>query len=290
MKLEKILVFLLFFVTLLAIPFAFLQIQNRIEFFHFDTFSFAWDIRLIFNVISIVFVILGFFKLVKGNSIFVHRLFRFPLLWVLCHNIFWLLTATLSTKFSFFFLSENAGILEYISLISNKLLFIVTLVYFIRTPLVAKPKTIKTVSHTARFKNWIIDLLVIYSFTLSNIRLLMDGFIFDDIQFFNDRTEWLVIYPLFYYFFMELISLQTIGKSHNSSFVKYEGNIIKAIGVRTLCRLIPLEAFSFFGTEGWHDKFSKTEVVKTDQVLIDVINETENPYLQEESSSASTIA
>ena len=31
---------------------------------------------------------------------------------------------------------------------------------------------------------------------------------------------------------------------------------------RTLCRFIPFEPFSFFGAAGWHDKFSKTRVVR----------------------------
>ena len=37
------------------------------------------------------------------------------------------------------------------------------------------------------------------------------------------------------------------------------GQIIK----RTLCRFIPFEAFSFFGSRGWHDSISRTRVVRT---------------------------
>ncbi len=36
-----------------------------------------------------------------------------------------------------------------------------------------------------------------------------------------------------------------------------------AIAKRTLARLVPFEAFSFFGQTGFHDKASKTQVVRT---------------------------
>ena len=35
------------------------------------------------------------------------------------------------------------------------------------------------------------------------------------------------------------------------------------IVVRTLCRFIPFEPFSFFGERGWHDSISDTRVVST---------------------------
>lgn len=37
----------------------------------------------------------------------------------------------------------------------------------------------------------------------------------------------------------------------------------RQVAVRTLCRFIPFEAFSFLGGEGWHDSISKTRVVRT---------------------------
>lgn len=40
------------------------------------------------------------------------------------------------------------------------------------------------------------------------------------------------------------------------------------IVIRTLCRLIPFEAFSFLGKfpQGWHDRFSQTMVVRTTEL------------------------
>jgi uncharacterized RDD family membrane protein YckC len=46
--------------------------------------------------------------------------------------------------------------------------------------------------------------------------------------------------------------------------IDYEGNkpSVKKVIIRTLCRLIPFEGFSFFANDGWHDKISETTVVK----------------------------
>ncbi|UOE48240.1 RDD family protein [Mucilaginibacter sp. SMC90] len=46
--------------------------------------------------------------------------------------------------------------------------------------------------------------------------------------------------------------------------IDYDGNkpSVKKVIIRTLCRLIPFEGFSFFANDGWHDKISETTVVK----------------------------
>jgi hypothetical protein len=38
-------------------------------------------------------------------------------------------------------------------------------------------------------------------------------------------------------------------------------SVLRALG-RTFCRLIPFEHFSFFGSRGWHDSLSRTDVVE----------------------------
>jgi uncharacterized RDD family membrane protein YckC len=74
----------------------------------------------------------------------------------------------------------------------------------------------------------------------------------------------LIVLP--YYIFFEGIWARTPGKLIFGTVVITElgtkppiGQIIK----RTLCRLIPFEAFSFLGSgRGWHDSISKTRVVR----------------------------
>lgn len=72
---------------------------------------------------------------------------------------------------------------------------------------------------------------------------------------------------LVYYNISEIFFSRTIGKlATNTIVVDRNGNKPDSneILVRSLCRLIPLEAFSFLGApdKGWHDRISKTYVVK----------------------------
>lgn len=77
-----------------------------------------------------------------------------------------------------------------------------------------------------------------------------------------------VLYPLqfAYYFICEHFYGRTLSKVLTNCYVTTEYNekpTLKAILLRTLCRHIPFEYFSFLGTGiGWHDKFSKTFVVR----------------------------
>jgi len=66
-----------------------------------------------------------------------------------------------------------------------------------------------------------------------------------------------------YYFILELLFQQTIGKLHNNATVRYTGTKLRSIFIRTICRFIPFEAFSFFGKEGWHDMISNTAVKRS---------------------------
>ncbi|MEH6537048.1 MAG: RDD family protein [Psychroserpens sp.] len=69
-----------------------------------------------------------------------------------------------------------------------------------------------------------------------------------------------------YYATMETLTGRSIGKFiTNTKVVLYDGAKPKftEILVRSLCRIIPFEAFSFLGEngKGWHDSISKTYVV-----------------------------
>lgn len=69
-----------------------------------------------------------------------------------------------------------------------------------------------------------------------------------------------------YYIVMESLTGQTIGKIITRTEVVDEyghrPTFLRILG-RTLCRMIPFEAFSFLFTPiGWHDSISKTLVIK----------------------------
>ncbi len=70
-----------------------------------------------------------------------------------------------------------------------------------------------------------------------------------------------------YYFIVEVITNgRTVGKLFTRTrAVMEDGSELttKAVALRSLCRLIPFDAFTFLGGgSGWHDRFSKTMVVQ----------------------------
>lgn len=76
-----------------------------------------------------------------------------------------------------------------------------------------------------------------------------------------------VIIVVLYYYLTELYFSRTIAKFLTQTFVIMKDGSkpnYRTILKRTLCRLIPFEAFSFLGgiAGGWHDSMSQTYVVK----------------------------
>ncbi|MCX2745772.1 RDD family protein [Mangrovivirga sp. M17] len=70
---------------------------------------------------------------------------------------------------------------------------------------------------------------------------------------------------LSYYILIETITNgRSLGKYIlGTKVVKVNGEQpeINDYFVRSICRIVPFEAFSFFGSVGWHDKWSDTRVV-----------------------------
>lgn len=110
---------------------------------------------------------------------------------------------------------------------------------------------------------------------------------FQNITRIQELTIGLVVLLLYYNVF-EIFFETTIGKLITKTVVVDvygEKPTANAILIRSLCRLIPFEVFSFFGTPciGWHDSLSKTYVVnkedlRTSKALFHSFNEIgENP-------------
>jgi serine/threonine protein kinase len=84
-------------------------------------------------------------------------------------------------------------------------------------------------------------------------------------------NEFLIIFSMFISFFLyfsivEFLTGRTLAKLITKTKVINENGVkpsFRSILIRTLCRLIPFEPFSFLGSKstGWHDKLSKTLVV-----------------------------
>jgi len=126
----------------------------------------------------------------------------------------------------------------------------------------------KQASLIVRFLNFLIDSILFALLSYLAVFLLArynSAFKVYDIRFL--RFAAFLIYFLYYFIFETLFSLtpgKLITKSklvENNTFLK--PSIIK-IFIRTICRFIPLEAFSIFFSKNnlvWHDILSNTIVI-----------------------------
>lgn len=121
----------------------------------------------------------------------------------------------------------------------------------------------------ARFSNLVIDQLALFaiSFVFGIVVAVVGGE--QGVAMLDGIPGLLIGIPilLFYYFVFEATTSRTLGKFITGTKVVNQNGQTPTrgqIAARTLCRLIPFEAFSFFGAPpvGWHDSIPKTFVVK----------------------------
>lgn len=125
-----------------------------------------------------------------------------------------------------------------------------------------------------RFINYLLDRIVIYlfavlfGFALSLILSMLNSealTLFEQENLLMDYVLGFLII-LTYYAVMESVTGRTPAKLITRTRVVTEDGStpsFKMILIRSLCRFIPFEAFSFLGSDaiGWHDSISKTRVV-----------------------------
>lgn len=138
--------------------------------------------------------------------------------------------------------------------------------------LLESPLALTQASTGQRFANYLVDALCFYACSfgvgliLGIVAMLIDSpALLESLEGpFSTVLGFLVM--LTYYFIMEATTGRTIGKLVTRTRVVMEDGskpTTNAIAKRTLSRLIPFEAFTFFGdSPGLHDRLSKTRVVK----------------------------
>lgn len=143
-------------------------------------------------------------------------------------------------------------------------------------------------SHGKRFANLIIDTIVHYIIgIIIGVVLFLIHELFDYsepllwIEDMNSATEYLMgfVISFLYYLVIETITGRSIGKFITGTLVlKQDGSELtpQDVMIRSLCRFIPFEAFSFLGTppRGWHDTISKTVVVDIKSYEAEVFKQT----------------
>ena len=131
-------------------------------------------------------------------------------------------------------------------------------------------------SQGQRFLNYCIDLAFIYIIVLSiGTTLILIGEVFNMIAVSNwvetlsmaEKGFYGAVIAFLYYCLTEMYFSRTIAKLITHTIVTNRDGLRptkKSFLIRSLCRFIPLEVFSFFGltARGWHDAFSNTYVVR----------------------------
>lgn len=126
----------------------------------------------------------------------------------------------------------------------------------------------------ARFLNYILDLvffviaLIVFGVLIGILTSLFGlASVGESIQELGDLA-WniiVIIFSIIYYTVMEGLFGRSIGKFITGTIVVDENGEKPSFGTifkRSLCRLIPFDAFSFLGdSRGWHDSISDTYVV-----------------------------
>jgi uncharacterized RDD family membrane protein YckC len=126
-------------------------------------------------------------------------------------------------------------------------------------PLVAAPRE-------KRFANYLADMFIIVLFAGPVLAFYLG---YEENNIYSDASYKTALLESFlgllvYYTLFEACFKSTPGKYLTGTRVIHENGsrctFIQAL-LRSLSRLIPFEHFSFFGTRGWHDSITKTDVV-----------------------------
>ena len=136
----------------------------------------------------------------------------------------------------------------------------------------------KAASQKQRFINYIVDLVYLFVigsiigtfYALICIALNVEIFDFESQSIVVSKvTDYILtaIIGTFYYSLFEATTGRSIGKYVTKTKVvneKGEKPEFKTIVIRSRCRYIPFNAFSFLNAEasGWHDSISKTKVIE----------------------------
>lgn len=134
-----------------------------------------------------------------------------------------------------------------------------------------------------RFINFIIDyiftyllvillyavMMLVYSF-LSGIDYLVVADKVSNINSFLDRLITAFFYALFMYFTEVITKGRSLGKLITGTMVVNENGGLPTgndLLKRNFSRIVPFDALSFLGSNGWHDSWSDTKVVKRKSYL-----------------------
>lgn len=231
-----------------------------------DTENYLNNINFIFflisNMLSIISLAIGLGYSILNKGFLLSKWIKIPIIYIsiifISSNI---LKLFYNSNINF---DSNFDQIKYYSIFIFTLLSIVlyatySILYFKQY----KPVKEIEVSNNYRIRilNFVIDTIMIVFFS-AYLKINIKG----NIKYIVSIYLIIGVVSLFYYLFSELIYRQSIGKAITNTYVKSDNGFIIPIIKRTFIRIIPFDPFSFIiGKKAkWHDKFSKTSIVKID--------------------------
>ena len=134
----------------------------------------------------------------------------------------------------------------------------------------AEITNLQPASNNKRFLNFVIDTIIIYILIFAYQVITMQDTI-DEVGSFAGNIASIFInmgIQVLYFFLMENAYGKTIGKYlTRTKVLNMDGSTATSgtIFKRSLCRLIPFDAFSFLGSRGWHDSIPDVIVIDETQ-------------------------
>lgn len=221
-------------------------------------------LRELFQYLSLICSVIVLVKFFKEKRINWSKWLLFPMIYMVTRFVFERFTKLIIheplDEFGKPFEMDGIQLLIFVFYV----LFNLYVIFYFLSNLASKNDNYRLVkvSRWSRLWNYLFDYVFIIFLMIPIFFRISDGWIFSGVDFMEDSPVFILSwYILLYYLVIEYVFSTTMGKLHNGSIVHYEENRYTHSLLRTLCRLIPFEIFSFFGTEGWHDRFSKTSVV-----------------------------
>lgn len=219
-------------------------------FFDYDSIFFiTYPFKFFLFLIADIFICIGVFKIIKEREIKLYAVFKFPIFLFTYSMLKWIMAQVSYPQIFFLFIEQSNWFVITFKALQIILLGVIVFYFSQKANVKNIELSSKGIGKDSRVINYLIDITIIMLFA-------MPAVVFPKYPYLDIYLD-----TFLYYFFMEFLFHQTIGKLHNNSFVSYKGNRLPSILIRTFCRFIPFNPLSFFGKEGWHDKVSETTVV-----------------------------
>lgn len=272
-----ILVVCLYILIAYAIPAAYMLISNPIS-WSFNPFELSkYAINWLFMV-GLLLSVKGIWKMIKNKTL--TPVSEFTYLFMI-----WSFYSLVSLGIPLVFQSSTYPQISA-HFFTHPVIFLLFLVpflfivfYYRKSPIECQKiekQEVNAISKNKRLFHWLLDIFHLFAFAFMGMWKLIEirADILNASYLKDSATLPLSIMFFVYYFFMEVVFLRTPGKIASKSKVIFDAGKNRAgtILLRTICRMIPLDVFSFLGDkDGWHDSLSKTKVVACEAKDFDLV-------------------